>query len=242
MDLLPTPPGWDYAARLAEVRERVDAACEAAGRNTGEVQVLVATKNFDTEAAVAVVGAGGLLVGESTAQELAVKADAVRGAGAHMHFIGHLQRNKANYVIDLVDCVESVATIELAERLDRVAEMRERTLDVMVQINVSGEDTKSGFSDLEGADAAARIATLEHLNVIGFMTIGANSRDEAQVRDGYAALRELRDTVRAWGGKDLARAHHLSMGMSSDLEWAIAEGATIVRVGSAIMGERPAAP
>lgn len=241
MDLLPTPPGWDYAARLTEVRERMDAACDAAGRNCGEVQLLVATKNFDADAAVAVVGAGGFLIGESKAQELAVKADAVRGAGAHMHFIGHLQRNKANYVIDLVDCVQSVATIELAERLDRVAQMRERTLDVMVQINVSGEESKGGFGWAEAADAAARIAALEHLTVTGFMTIGANSRDEAEVRDCYAALRELRDTVKVWGGTDLARAHHLSMGMSSDLDWAIAEGATIVRVGSAIMGERPIA-
>ncbi|PKQ26293.1 MAG: YggS family pyridoxal phosphate-dependent enzyme [Actinobacteria bacterium HGW-Actinobacteria-4] len=238
MDLLPTPPGWDYAERLAEVRERADAACAAAGRNTGEVQLLVATKNFDADAAVAVVKAGGLLIGESTAQEIAVKADPVRAAGAHMHFIGHLQRNKANYVIDLVDCVESVATIELAERLDRVAAMRERTLDVMVQVNVSGEETKGGFALWEAADAAAQVAALEHLTVTGFMTIGANSRNEAEVRDGYSALRDLRDTVKLWGGADLARAHHLSMGMSSDLEWAIAEGATIVRVGSAIMGER----
>lgn len=244
-DLSPTPAGWDYAARLTEVKARIHAAEAAAGRAGAGVRLLVATKNWDAAAATAAVAAGVRLVGESRMQELAAKGEALRESGARVHVIGQLQRNKAREAVQWAECVQTVDTLKLAQRLDRLATEAERRLDVMIQVNVSGEDSKAGVAPDEALEFADAVSQLPALHVTGFMTIGLNSRDEAAVRAGYARLAAIRDRalVDADQGSrpELRDAWELSMGMSSDLEWAIAEGATIVRVGTAIMGRRPAA-
>jgi pyridoxal phosphate enzyme (YggS family) len=138
--------------------------------------------------------------------------------------------------------VQTVDSLALAERLSRLCLEAERELDVMVQVNVSGEASKAGVAPGEALDLASAMQGLPALTVTGFMTIGLNSREEAPVREGYARLRELRDQalIRSERGSvPLSSAWELSMGMSNDLEWAIAEGATIVRVGTAVMGHRP---
>jgi len=232
----------DYGARLTEVRARIHAAEAACGRAGAGVRLLVATKFWGPDAVAEVVRAGGTLVGESRMQELEQKGPALREAGARVHVIGQLQRNKAAIAVRWAECVQTVDSLVLAERLSRLALEAERDLDVMIQVNVSGEESKAGVEPSEALDLAAAVQGLPGLTVTGFMTIGLNSREEAPVREGYARLRDIRDQaliLSERGSVPLAGAWELSMGMSNDLEWAIAEGATMVRVGTAVMGPRP---
>ena len=242
-DLNPSPDGWDYSARLTEIRARVHAAEAAAGRSGAGVRILAATKTFDAAAVSAACAAGVSLVGENRMQELSAKGAAMRAAGAQIHVIGPLQRNKAKIAVEWADCVQTVDSLELAQRLSRLCVDAGRDLEVMVQVNVSGEETKHGIDPDDAGEFAAAVGALERIAVSGFMTIGLNSTHETDVRAGYQQLREIRDRVliAAERGENvqLRSAWELSMGMSRDLEWAIAEGATIVRVGSALMGERP---
>jgi len=242
----PAPVNWDYAARIADVKARIHVAEAACGRAGAGVRLLVATKAWGPDAAAALVRAGGgsagkVLVGESRMQELEAKGPVLVEAGATIHVIGQLQRNKAATAVRYAECVQTVDSLALAERLSRLALEAERDLDVMIQVNVSGEETKAGVEPGAALALASGIQGLPGLTVTGFMTIGLNSREEEQVREGYARLREVRDQalIKAErGSTPLASAWELSMGMSNDQEWAIAEGATMVRVGTAVMGRR----
>lgn len=241
-ELASTPPGWDYAERIQEVVARIRAAEIASGRQGAGTRLLVATKSWDADAAVAVVRAGGVLVGESRMQELEDKGEALLAAGAQIHVIGQLQRNKAAIAARWAQCIQSVDSLELAERLSRLALEAERDLEVMIQVNVSGEQSKAGVEPGDALALAQRVQALPGLTVTGWMTIGLNSREEDAVRAGYRRLREIRDQAlidSERGILDLREAWELSMGMSNDLEWAVAEGASIVRVGTAVMGHRP---
>ncbi|WP_084125920.1 YggS family pyridoxal phosphate-dependent enzyme [Demequina sp. NBRC 110054] len=243
MELNPPLADWDPAAAIAEAKARIHVAEASCGRAGAGVRLLVATKTWDADAARAVVAAGGTLVGESRMQELAVKGPALAETGAEVHVIGQLQRNKAATAVDFASCIQTVDSLRLAERLSRLASEREKELSVMIQVNVSGEDSKAGVDPDDALALAADVQALPSLTVTGFMTIGLNSSDEGAVRAGYRRLREIRDTalIESERGKySLRDAWELSMGMSGDLEWAIAEGATMVRVGTAIMGARPA--
>jgi pyridoxal phosphate enzyme (YggS family) len=234
------------AQNLARVRSRIDDAARAAGRDPSEVRLLVATKTQPAEAVRAVVEAGADLIGENRVQELVAKApdlaDLVAAGRVAVHMIGHLQRNKVNQVLATATGVESVDSLALAEALSARWAHDESSLDVLVQVNVSGEESKSGAAPEDAPALAAAVATLPGLRLAGFMTIGANSSDEAVVRAGFARLREVRDAVVRSGAPGTADARELSMGMSGDLELAVAEGATIVRVGTAVFGPRPTPP
>ncbi|CAM3446196.1 YggS family pyridoxal phosphate-dependent enzyme [Occultella aeris] len=229
----------DDAASLARVRERIDAAALASGRAAVDVQLLLAVKTIDAARIRALLEASGTtLIGQNRAQELATtEPDLVRVAHSS-HFIGHLQSNKVNAVLRWVDCVQSVDSTRLAERLDRAAAARGRNLDVFVQVNTSGEATKDGVRPDDARDLAAVVGGLEHLRLRGFMTIGANSPETARVRASYDALARVRDDVVSSGQPGTADARELSMGMSGDLEVAIAAGATMVRVGAGVFGAR----
>lgn len=239
--LSPLSPDTDLQERIAQVRARIVAAETTWGRAGSGTRLVVATKTFDADAAGAVVHAGAVIIGESRMQELAVKGAALKQAGARIHVIGQLQRNKAATAVQFADCVQTVDSLALAERLSRLCQEADRDLDVMIQVNVSGEESKAGVAPGQAHELAQQVQALPRLHVTGWMTIGLNSPDEAAVRAGYATLRDIRDQalVRSERGeRDLREAWELSMGMSADLEWAIAEGATMVRVGSAIMGPR----
>jgi pyridoxal phosphate enzyme (YggS family) len=229
----------DIADRLARVRQRVADAEAAAGRPSGSVKVLLATKTQPAElvaAAFAMPQSAGMLRGENRVQELVAKGPALAGLAVPTHLIGPLQSNKINAALRWVDAVESVADLDLARALaSRLAP--ERILEVMIQVNVSGEPTKSGAVPRDAAELACAVAEIPRLRVTGFMTIGANTPDQDEVRRGYALLRAIRDQVVNDG---VRTATELSMGMSGDLEAAIAEGATIVRVGTAVFGPRGA--
>ena len=226
------------ARRLARVRERVAAACAAAGRDSSDVALLLATKTQDVttvRAALVAAGDAPVLLGENRVQELVAKAPELTDLAPTWHVIGPLQSNKVNAALRWASCVESVASVDLARRL---AERAHGSLDVMVQVNVSGEATKHGVTPAQAADLACEVAALPGLRLTGFMTVGARSADDAVVAAGYDALRELRDAVLASGEAGTEGARQLSMGMSGDLELAIACGATIVRIGTAVFGLR----
>lgn len=227
------------AERIAAVGQRVAGAAAAAGRDPGDVRVLLATKTLPDDVVRAAVLAGGTLIGENRVQELLAHDAAVADLGPEVHLIGHLQSNKVAALLERspVACVQSVDSREIAARLSRRCEALGRDLDVMVQVNVSDEPTKSGVTPEEAPAIAADVAALPRLRLVGFMTIGLNSPDRPAVGAGYARLRQVRDAVVG----DLPDARHLSMGMSRDLELAVAEGATIVRVGTAVFGARPPA-
>jgi PLP dependent protein len=222
---------------FARVRARVDAAARAAGRDPAEVALLLAVKTVPAARVRAAIVAGGTLLGHNRAQELTAGEPALTDLAHTTHFIGHLQSNKVNQVTRWVDCVQTVDTLALAERLDR--SRADRPLDVLVQVNTSGEETKSGVAPAAAPDLAAAVAALPALRLRGFMTIGANSPDAGRVRASYDALAQVRAEVAAAGAPGTEAATELSMGMSGDLEPAIAAGATIVRVGSAVFGSRP---
>lgn len=232
------------SAAIEQVTARIEAACAAAERDPGEVTLVVATKTVATERTVEAVRAGAVLLGESRVQDIAEKASTLAGLEPRprVHMIGRLQSNKINSLLragDVVTCVETVDSIALAEALGSRAAAAGRTLDVLVQVNVSGEETKAGAAPDDAVALATAAAVVPGLRLCGLMTIGLNSPDASLVRAGYARLRELRDAVHASGAPGTSGATELSMGMSGDLELAIAEDATIVRVGTAILGRRP---
>ncbi len=229
------PRSSGVGARIAEVRLRTADAARAAGRDPADVRLLLATKTLPADVVRAAVLAGADLIGENRVQELLEHAPSVADLRPTVHLIGHLQSNKVNAALPWVACVETVDSAELATRLARRCATVGADLDVMVQVNVSGEPTKSGVAPDDAARLAEHVAALPRLRLVGFMTVGANSPDAAAVRRGYARLRLLRDDAIAHGLND---AVELSMGMSRDLELAVAEGATIVRVGTAVFGPR----
>ncbi|MGW6129639.1 YggS family pyridoxal phosphate-dependent enzyme [Cellulomonas sp. NPDC055163] len=236
-------------ARLRQVRSRLHDAEVAAGRDPGSVRLLLATKTVPAELVRAAVeadsadvharGTGSpVLLGENRVQELVAKAPVLVGLAAELHLIGPLQSNKVNHALRWATCVESVDSLELARRLSERCVATERELDVLVQVNVSGEPTKRGVPPEEALGLATDVAALPALRLRGLMTIGANSADPGLVRAGYARLRSLRDDVTGSGAPGTAGATGLSMGMSGDLELAVAEGATVVRIGTAVFGSR----
>jgi PLP dependent protein len=234
----------DVGAAIARVRARIEAAARGAGREPSEVGLLLAVKTVSAPRIRAAIAAGGTMLGHNRAQELAVTEPELADLPHEVHFIGHLQSNKVNQVLRWVTCVQTVDTVSLAERLDRARARAIEdgdvagSLDVLVQVNTSGEDTKSGVVPSAAADLAGQVASLSALRLRGFMTIGANSTDLGRVRASYDALREVRDAVVGSGHPGTDAAVHLSMGMSGDLEIAVAAGATMVRVGSAVFGAR----
>ncbi len=237
------PPAAASAAlpeRVAEVRAQIAQAADRAGRQPSEITLVGVSKRHPAEAAAAAVLAGLVHLGENFAQELRDKAPAVTavldGTGCpapKWHFIGQLQRNKARLVVPACHCVETVDRPALAQELDRRAQALGKTLDILLQVNVSDEPQKGGVAPEGLAALLDATAAFGSLRVRGLMAIpSATSRAEAG-RPAFARLRELRD---AHGGAVLLP--ELSMGMSSDFEVAIEEGATIIRVGTALFGPR----
>ncbi len=243
------PASGSVADRLAVVRGRIAAAADAAGRDPGDVRLLVATKTQTPDAVLEALAAGVDLIGENRVQELVAKAPAVAGLVAdgalQVHMIGHLQRNKINQVLAAATGLETLDSLDLAQAISdrcvRDGRTGTRALEVMVQVNVTGEESKSGVGPDDAVALATAVAALPGLRLTGFMTIGAHleGSTEQTVRAGFARLREIRDETLASGAPGTGSATELSMGMTGDLELAIVEGATIVRVGTAVFGPRP---
>lgn len=230
------------AERLADLRERIAGAARRAGRSPSEVTLVGVAKRQPAERVTAAVAAGLADVAENFVQEARAKIPLVREAlGARgvapprFHLVGRLQTNKARLAATLFDCVQSVDREDLAHELSRRAAAAGRRLRVLVQVNLSGEPQKGGAApDALGALLGA-CAALPGLELAGLMTVPEETTDEALLRRRFAALRELRDTFARAGHPGL---RELSMGMSGDFEIAIEEGATQVRIGTALFGAR----
>ncbi len=226
------------AARVQAVRVRIDAACAAAGRPPGSVQLLPVSKARPVADIVAAHAAGCSRFGENKAQEANAKALELAGIpGLEWVMIGHLQTNKAKVVAGFASEFQGLDSVPLAAELDRRLQAAGRRLDVLIQVNSSGEGSKFGLPPDEVAGFAAALVPFEALRVRGLMTLALPSPDEAQVAACFRRMqdvqRSLRDVALPGQGYD-----ELSMGMSGDFELAIAHGATVVRIGTAIFGPR----
>ncbi|MBA8795776.1 hypothetical protein FHX74_003417 [Friedmanniella endophytica] len=229
------------AANLARVRARIDEACRAAGRDPAAVRLLPVSKTHPTALLREAYAAGVRVLGENKVQEAAAKAAELADLpDLGFAMIGHLQTNKAKDVAAFATEFHALDSVRLAEALDRRLETADRTLDVFVQVNSSGEDTKSGVGPAEVLDLVRAVDQADRLEFRGLMTLAANSDDEDRVRDCFVLMQRLAAEV-ADAGFAPAGAVELSMGMSGDFELAIAHGATTVRVGQAIFGARPPA-
>jgi pyridoxal phosphate enzyme (YggS family) len=222
------------AANLQAVRERIAAACAAAGRPVAAVKLLAVSKTWPAAAVREAAAAGQHRFGESYVQEAVPKVAALRDLDLEWHFIGPLQSNKTRPVAEAFAWVHSVERLKIAERLSQQRPPDLGPLNVCLQVNVSGEASKSGCAPGEVAALAPAVAQLPNLRLRGLMAIPEPGEDVATQRRRFATLRELRERLAADG----LVLDTLSMGMSDDLEAAVLEGATMVRVGSAIFGER----
>ncbi|NUO73197.1 MAG: YggS family pyridoxal phosphate-dependent enzyme [Frateuria sp.] len=227
-------PADTLAARWADVRARVDAACRAAGRDPAEVTILPVSKTFGAETVREAAALGLVRFGENKAQELRDKSAALADLPLEWVLIGHLQTNKAKDAARLASEVQSLDRLELADALHRRLLAEGRVLDVLVQVKTSPEESKHGLPPGELHGFLDRLGELPALRVRGLMTLAVQSDDPGAVRACFRQLRELRDAAAA-RGHELPR---LSMGMSGDFPLAIAEGATEVRIGTAIFGRR----
>jgi pyridoxal phosphate enzyme (YggS family) len=218
----------DIAANLRDVQGRITRACERSHRSPGEITLVVVTKEVGVSAIRAAFDCGVRDFGENRVQDAEDKIAQLSDLRPDIiwHMIGHLQSNKARTALELFDIIHSVDSVRLAEILSRRAE---KSFPVLLQVNVPGEATKSGFMVGEVGAAVEGISKLPNLNVKGLMTIAPLVADPEEVRPVFRKLRELRDFL---------GLEHLSMGMTDDFEVAVEEGATILRIGRAIFGER----
>lgn len=228
----------DIAGNLAAVKRRIAAACEKAGRDPADVTLLPVSKTVDECRMRLAWQAGCTSFGENKVQEARAKVEALSDLDIRWSIIGHLQSNKAKYVARFAHEFQALDRISIAETLDRRLQMEGRGLDVFIQVNSSGEASKYGLEPDELAGFAHELKAFSSLRVRGLMTLAALSSDQARVRDCFRLMRQLRERLREDGPADMSFGE-LSMGMSGDFEMAIAEGATVVRVGQAIFGPRP---
>ncbi|MBN8248423.1 MAG: YggS family pyridoxal phosphate-dependent enzyme [Verrucomicrobia bacterium] len=226
------------AENLARVQERITTACGRAGRDPSEITLLAVSKNHPAAAVTEAVALGVTSFGESRVQEARVKIPASPGR-ARWHFIGHLQSNKAREAVALFEMIESLDSLDLAAEVQRQAEKQAKTVRVLAEVNIAGESSKFGWNPAQFLGELDRLNAFPRLELHGLMTIAPYSPDPERARPVFRRLRELRDAAADRLGAPLPV---LSMGMSGDLEVAIGEGATLVRVGTALFGERPRGP
>jgi hypothetical protein len=225
---------------LEAVRQRVAVAARRAGRDPSEIRIVAVTKGHPLEAVREAAAEGLLDVGENRVQEALEKQAAWPDAPVRWHLIGHLQTNKARKAVGRFVLIHSVDSVRLADELDRAATARGLVQDVLVQVNVAREPQKTGAAPEEAEAVAGRVARLPGLRFLGLMTMAPLTDDAGVLRATFRALRELRDRLAA-GSSVLPASRcplELSMGMSNDFEIAVEEGATLLRLGTVLFGER----
>ena len=226
--------------QLAQIRDRIASAARRAGRNPDDIALMAVCKTFPAEAIKEAYAAGQRLFGENRVQEFAEKYPAVAGLpDVRFHMIGHLQSNKASKAAEIFHAVDSIDSTKLAQRLNDAAQKLNKTLDVLIEVNVGGEEAKSGLSpDSPEINAILMQApSWKNLSIRGLMTVPPFTDDPEGARPYFRKLRELRDQLAPRRLPDVS-LDVLSMGMSHDFEIAIEEGSTCVRIGTAIFGER----
>lgn len=227
----------DVIARNAvEVHGQIAEICEKHGRKTDDIQIIAVTKGFPSLAIKSAVAAGFNQIGENRVQDAEPKITEL-GRIATWHMIGHLQSNKAKKAVQLFDVIQSVDSMFLAEEINKYASAEDRIIECLVQVNSSGEEQKFGVSPDKCLELVESILKLPHIKLAGLMTIGPLSEDEKTIRTAFKLCRSLFKKAAKLAGTQF---EHLSMGMSDDYPLAIAEGSTMIRLGTAIFGPRPA--
>ncbi len=221
---------------LSDIMEKISKSSQQSGRNSSEITLVAVTKTVDADRINEAVRAGVRVVGENRVQEARDKFTLVE-KGVDWHLIGHLQTNKAKYVPEIFSMVHSVDSVELANELERRCEAAGKVMEALVEVNVSHEESKFGIEPDCAADFLRTVSSCQHIKFRGIMTVAPASEDPELVRPVFADTRRLFEDLKRLkiSNVDLV---HLSMGMSSDYEVAIEEGATMVRIGSALFGRR----
>jgi pyridoxal phosphate enzyme (YggS family) len=228
----------DVADNIRRIRETMAEAARRSGRPASAVRLMAVTKTVDDDRIFTAIKAGVEIIGENYVQEAKRKIDKM-GNPCEWHMIGHLQTNKAKYAVRLFDMIHSLDRLDLAQELDRRARAAGRVMKVLIEVNVGGEETKSGIQLASARDLVRAVAPMENLSIQGLMTMPPWFDDPEEARPFFRALRELQDRITA-EVIDRVEMHELSMGMTGDYAVAIEEGATIVRIGRGVFGERPA--
>ena len=224
------------ADNYREVDRRVGEACARSGRNRQEVTLIAVSKTKPVELIREAMDAGADVFGENKVQELCDKYEQLPKT-LHWHLIGHLQRNKVKYIVDKVDLIHSVDSMRLAEEISKEAEKKQTDVKVLIEVNVAQEESKFGVSVDETEELVREIAKLPRIHVLGLMTIAPNVSDPEENRPVFRTLKKLAVDIKM-KNIDNVRMDVLSMGMTDDYQVAIEEGATMVRVGTGIFGER----
>jgi len=226
----------EIADRLAEVQRRIRAAAHRAGRGPDEVRLVAVSKTKPVELLREAIDAGATALGENYVQELVTKREAI-GDRVEWHFIGHLQTNKVRQIVPFCSLIHGVDSLKLAAEIDRRAAMAGRTQAVLIEVNLAGEASKFGVGEDDVGPLAEAMSNLPRLRMTGLMTMPPYPEDPEESRPYFVRLRNLREEL-VRSGTLTAQCAELSMGMTADYEIAIEEGATIVRVGTAIFGSR----
>jgi hypothetical protein len=225
----------DISERFDAIRSRIDGACRRAGRPPDSVELVAVSKTHPPESILAAVDAGHLLFGESRVQEARAKIPLLPSR-ARWHFVGHLQSNKVRQALPLFELFHGVDSLRIAAEIDRVAADLGLFPKILLEVNLAGESSKFGFRPEALRSALPDLLALRRIEITGLMTLPPFSEDPEDSRPFFAGLRDFRKDLEMEGALPLP---HLSMGMSGDFEVAIEEGATLVRVGTALFGERP---
>ena len=224
------------AENIAKIHEKMDAAAKRAGRDPKEVQLIVVSKTIDVDRIKEAVACGEVHLGENKVQEIMDKYEPM-GPGIHWHLIGHLQTNKVKYIIDKVDMIHSVDRFHLAQEISKRAVQKGVTMDILLEINMAQEESKFGLAADETEDLVRQIAVLPGIRIRGLMTVAPFVEDPQENRPVFRKMKELLVDINA-KKIDNVSMDVLSMGMTNDYEVAIEEGATMIRVGTAVFGAR----
>lgn len=229
----------EILSNIAVIQERINVACRNSGRNPDDVKLLLATKTVSAERVRMALEGGYTLIAENKVQELKEKHEALQDIPHTNHFIGHLQTNKIKDILKYnVTCVQSLDRLALAEKLHQRLKFENKTMEVLIQVNTSFEESKFGVRPGHAIELIRQVAQLETLKINGLMTIGLLSADPKKVRRCFQLLRDIQQQIIALKLPNVDM-RELSMGMSNDMDVAVEEGATMVRVGTAIFGRRP---
>lgn len=226
----------EIAKNWRRTKERVAEAALRSDRNPGDIEIIAVSKTFPGEIIKEAVDAGVPIIGENRIQEAWQKYQQV-GKIVSWHLVGHLQTNKVKRALQIFDVIHSVDSLHLAEEINRRCEQMNRDVEVLLEVKTTDEPTKFGVNPDNAQELALKVASLPHLTLTGLMTIGKFTTNEKEVRECFQLLRKTKEHINA-SNEMSVKLRHLSMGMSNDFEWAIAEGATMVRIGTAIFGKR----
>jgi len=219
------------------ILERIADVCERSGRNPDDITLIAVSKTVNADRAREAVEAGILNLGENRVQELTDKYEKLSDTEVKWHMIGHLQKNKVKYIIDKVELIHSVESIELANEINKRAEKNNLKVNILVELNIGEEESKFGISEESVYDFVKSLEQFENINVLGIMTVAPFAEDPEEIRWVFKKMKVIFDKLSSMNIKN-SNMKFLSMGMTNDFEIAIEEGANIIRIGTAVFGER----